>query len=80
MDQEDAVDEDDNRPGAVALLNKSLAREGYEVFYALDKNSQKLIYKHTTGSQIKSDIAVYDNNFYFTSGDGKIYVLQAANK
>jgi len=37
MDQEDAVDEDDNRPGAVALLNKSLAREGYEVFYALDK-------------------------------------------
>ncbi|MDA9818081.1 hypothetical protein N9C35_03480 [Flavobacteriaceae bacterium] len=37
MAQEDSVNEDDERPGAIALLNKSLAREGYEAFYALDK-------------------------------------------
>jgi len=37
MAQEDAVNEDDERPGGLALLNKSLAREGYEAFYALDK-------------------------------------------
>ena len=37
MDQEDARNEDDPRPGALAKLNKSLAREGYEAFYGPDK-------------------------------------------
>jgi hypothetical protein len=34
--QEDAKNEPDHRPDALALLNKSLAREGFEAFYAQD--------------------------------------------
>src|SRR5260370_35930935 len=37
MDQGDAKGEGAGRPGALALLNKSLAREGDEVFYGPDK-------------------------------------------
>jgi hypothetical protein len=36
MDQEDASNEDQQRPGALALLNAALAREGYEAFYSGD--------------------------------------------
>lgn len=36
MDPEDAWNEDAERPGALAMLNKSLAREGYEAFYGPD--------------------------------------------
>jgi hypothetical protein len=37
MDQEDARNEDPPRAGALAMLNASLAREGYEAFYREDK-------------------------------------------
>jgi hypothetical protein len=37
MDQEDARNEDPPRAGALAMLNASLAREGYEAFYGEDK-------------------------------------------
>ncbi len=37
MDQGDAVDEPLDRPGALSALNVALAREGYEAFYASDK-------------------------------------------
>jgi hypothetical protein len=37
MDQGDAVNEGAERGGALALLNAALAREGFEAFYALDK-------------------------------------------
>jgi hypothetical protein len=37
MDQDDAVNEGPERPGALALLNASLAREGFEAFYADDR-------------------------------------------
>ena len=37
MDQGDAVDEAPDRPAALSTLNSSLAREGYEAFYATDK-------------------------------------------
>ena len=37
MDQGDAVNEAAEREGALALLNAALAREGFEAFYALDK-------------------------------------------
>ena len=37
MDQEDAFNEGPERPGASAMLNSALAREGYEAFYAPDK-------------------------------------------
>jgi hypothetical protein len=37
MDQGDAVNEGTSREGALALLNVSLAREGFEAFYAKDK-------------------------------------------
>jgi hypothetical protein len=37
MDQEDAKHEGPDRPGALALLNASLAREGFEAFYADDR-------------------------------------------
>ena len=36
MDQADAQSEGANRPGALALLNKELAREGFEAFFAED--------------------------------------------
>jgi len=36
MDRSDAVHEGHDRPGALALLNVELAREGYEAFYAED--------------------------------------------
>jgi hypothetical protein len=38
MDQEDALNEGVDRPGALALLNGSLAREGFEAFYGPDRN------------------------------------------
>lgn len=34
MDQEDATNEGPDRPGALGLLNSALAREGFEAFYA----------------------------------------------
>lgn len=37
MDLEDASDDDANRAGALAQLNKSLGREGFEAFYAEDR-------------------------------------------
>jgi hypothetical protein len=37
MDQGDAVNEGPERPGALGLLNGVLAREGFEAFYAPDK-------------------------------------------
>jgi hypothetical protein len=37
MDQSDAVNEGPERPGALALLNTALAREGFEAFYAPDR-------------------------------------------
>lgn len=37
MDPGDAVNEGPERSGALALLNTSLAREGFESFYALDR-------------------------------------------
>ena len=37
MDQGDAVNEAPDRPKALGFLNTSLAREGYEAFYAPDK-------------------------------------------
>ena len=36
MDQEDAIHEDQQRPGALALLNAALVREGFEAFYSGD--------------------------------------------
>jgi hypothetical protein len=36
MDQRDALNEGSGRPGALALLNKALAREGFEAFYGPD--------------------------------------------
>jgi len=37
MDQSDAQNEGPERPGALALLNAALAREGFEAFYAADR-------------------------------------------
>lgn len=37
MDQGDATNEGADRPGALAMLNGALAREGFEAFYADDK-------------------------------------------
>jgi hypothetical protein len=37
MDQEEAIHEGSDRPGALTLLNASLAREGFEAFYADDR-------------------------------------------
>jgi len=37
MDPGDALNERSDRPGALALLNSQLAREGYEAFYAEDR-------------------------------------------
>jgi hypothetical protein len=37
MDQSDALNEGPDRPGALALLNIALAREGFEAFYAPDR-------------------------------------------
>jgi hypothetical protein len=37
MDQGDAINEGPERPGALAMLNGALAREGFEAFYAADK-------------------------------------------
>src|SRR5690242_4960508 len=37
MDQSDAVNEGPERSGALALLNTALAREGFEAFYADDR-------------------------------------------
>jgi hypothetical protein len=43
MDKEDATHEGADRPGALAILNGSLAREGFEAFYAVD---QKCYLRH----------------------------------
>ncbi|GAA3821305.1 hypothetical protein GCM10022226_46980 [Sphaerisporangium flaviroseum] len=37
MDPADAINEDQQRPGAFAMLNAALAREGFEAYYAPDK-------------------------------------------
>jgi len=37
MDPADALNEGSDRPGALALLNSALAREGFEAFYGEDK-------------------------------------------
>lgn len=37
MDQGDAVNEEAERPGALALLNAAITREGFEGFYGMDK-------------------------------------------
>lgn len=37
MDQADATNEEPNRPGALEILNSALAREGFEAFYADDR-------------------------------------------
>ncbi|ACH40671.1 hypothetical protein Gbem_3679 [Citrifermentans bemidjiense Bem] len=37
MDQADACNDPPDRPGALALLNSALAREGFEAFYAEDR-------------------------------------------
>ncbi len=37
MDQADATNEGPDRPGALAMLNSALAREGFEAFYAEDR-------------------------------------------
>lgn len=37
MDRADATNEGPERPGALAMLNASLAREGFEAFYAPDR-------------------------------------------
>jgi hypothetical protein len=37
MDQGDAINEGPDRPGALKALNTALAREGFEAFYAEDK-------------------------------------------
>src|SRR5207247_5807724 len=37
MDPADALREGNDRPGALALLNSALAREGFEAFYAEDR-------------------------------------------
>jgi hypothetical protein len=38
MDQEEATHEEADRPGALALLNAALKREGFEAFYAEDNH------------------------------------------
>lgn len=38
MDPADAINEGSDRPGALALLNSAMAREGFEAFYAEDKH------------------------------------------
>ncbi len=54
MDPADAVNEGSDRPGALALLNNVLAREGFEAFYAEDRQcylrhiaSQKIVWTTT---------------------------------
>lgn len=37
MDPTEGINEDEQRPGALALLNGALAREGFEAYYAPDK-------------------------------------------
>lgn len=37
MDPSEATNEDQRRPGALAMLNAALAREGFEAYYATDK-------------------------------------------
>jgi hypothetical protein len=49
MDQDDATDEADDRPEALAQLNVALARDGYVAFYADDK---KCYLKHVATNTI----------------------------
>jgi hypothetical protein len=49
MDQDDATNEGPQRPGALALLNGALTREGFEAFYAEDK---QCYLRHLTTNKI----------------------------
>lgn len=49
MDQDDATDEADGRPGALEQLNAALARDGYQAFYADDK---KCYLKHVATNTV----------------------------
>jgi hypothetical protein len=50
MDLADQMDNDDEgRPGALALLNRSLARDGFEAFYAPDR---RCYLAHSVWSQL----------------------------
>jgi hypothetical protein len=49
MDPADALHEDERREGALALLNASLAREGFEAFYGTD---QKCYLRHIATNTI----------------------------
>jgi hypothetical protein len=49
MDQADAVHEGPGRSGALALLNASLAREGFEAFYAPDR---RCYLRHTASDTV----------------------------
>lgn len=44
MDQSDALNEGSDRPGALELLNKALAREGFEAFYG---DNRRCYLRHT---------------------------------
>lgn len=53
MDRADALNEPSNRPGALAQLNVSLAREGFEAFYAQDGRC----YLRHTATQLTAPLA-----------------------
>src|SRR5262249_15567479 len=50
MDPSDAVNEGPERPGALALLNTALAREGFEAFYADKQCYLRHIATNTVGT------------------------------
>ena len=54
MDPADAVNEGSDRPGAFALLNANLAREGFEAFYGEDKQCQL---RHIATNSVVSNVA-----------------------
>jgi hypothetical protein len=54
MDQGDAKNEGTDRPGALTMLNASLVREGYEVFYAPDR---KCYLRHLETSTVSTPMA-----------------------
>jgi hypothetical protein len=49
MDQSDALNEGNDRPGALKMLNASLAREGFEAFYGEDR---RCYLRHTATQMI----------------------------
>lgn len=53
MDQADGLNEGSDRPGALQILNASLAREGFEVFYGEDRKAylRNTTTKAVAGSQ-----------------------------